>query len=59
MHFMTNIKKLLGFVENILAKESILTMSVYFHKGCVRNSRGLFIVTNSDPIQPSDTDLPL
>lgn len=58
MHFMTDIKKLLSFVENILAKESVLTMSVYFHKAFERNSRGLFTVSNSDPVQPSDSDLP-
>lgn len=59
MHFVTDTKKLLGFVENILAKKSVLTMSVYLHKQFVRNSRGLFTVSNSDPVQPSDTDLPL
>lgn len=40
-----------------LQRESILTISVYLHKGFVRNSKGVFTVSNSDLVQSSDTDL--
>lgn len=62
MHFMTDIKKLLGFVENTLDKE--LSSSIYSHKEHLSPYRVCeefqgTIYCNSDPVQPSDTDLPL
>lgn len=47
---MTDIKKLLRFVENIperKKKSLVLTMSIYLHTGFVRNSRGLFTMSKN------------
>lgn len=51
MHFMTDIKKLLRFVENIPERKKkrslVLTMSIYLHTGFVRNFRGLFTMSKN------------
>lgn len=52
------IADIISFVENILAKESILTLSVCLHEGFVRDCKEQFSVSNSDSVQPSATDLP-
>lgn len=47
---MTDIKKLLRFVENIperKKKSLVLTMSIYLHTGFVRNFRGLFTMSKN------------